>query len=199
MRAPEGTSLRARGGAQRPVAIATARAPAKRCRPSRAPALSRALLPIPSRRFLLPSLSCAPLPLPFCQVMAGGAEDVRKLFILTTTQNYFGVDSEPWDPPLLHHSPEINNFLDDGNQMLLRVQRSDAGMSFSNAVRLPAPRPEPCMPPSDPQRRRSGSSLPGLREPKAVSTLASQRLASHLTKGGFPNRTIIFFFFVFLS
>lgn len=66
--------------------------------------------------------------------MAGGTEDVRKLFIVTTTQNYFGLESGACDQPLLYHSPEINNFLDDGNQMLLRVQRSDAGVSFSNAV-----------------------------------------------------------------
>uniref|UniRef100_A0A8C5XJH6 Dynein cytoplasmic 2 heavy chain 1 n=1 Tax=Microcebus murinus TaxID=30608 RepID=A0A8C5XJH6_MICMU len=66
--------------------------------------------------------------------MASGTEDVRKLFIFTTTQNYFGLTSEPWDQPLLYNCPEINNFLDDGNQMLLRVQRSDAGISFTNTI-----------------------------------------------------------------
>ncbi|KAJ8798092.1 hypothetical protein J1605_001583 [Eschrichtius robustus] len=66
--------------------------------------------------------------------MAGGTGDVRKLFIFTTTQNYFGLVSESWDQPLLYNSPEINNFLDDGNQMLLRVQRSDVGISFSNVI-----------------------------------------------------------------
>jgi hypothetical protein len=67
--------------------------------------------------------------------MAGGPGDVRKLFIFTTTQNYFGLMAELWEQPLLYHSLEINNFLDDGNQTLLRVQRSDAGLSFSNTVR----------------------------------------------------------------
>ncbi|KAF5921105.1 hypothetical protein HPG69_018505 [Diceros bicornis minor] len=66
--------------------------------------------------------------------MAGGTGDVRKIFIFTTTQNYFGLVSEPWDQPLLYSCPEINNFLDDGNEMLLRVQRSDAGISFSNTI-----------------------------------------------------------------
>ncbi|XP_044933442.1 cytoplasmic dynein 2 heavy chain 1 isoform X4 [Mustela putorius furo] len=66
--------------------------------------------------------------------MAGAGRDVRKVFIFTTTQNYFGLASEPCDPPLACSGPEINNFLDDGNQMLLRAQRSDAGVSFSNAI-----------------------------------------------------------------
>lgn len=66
--------------------------------------------------------------------MAGGTGDVRKVFICTTTQNYFGLMSEPWDQPLLYNSLEINNFLDDGNQMLLRVQRCDAGLSLSNTI-----------------------------------------------------------------
>lgn len=73
--------------------------------------------------------------------MAGGVGDVRKLFIFSTTENYFGLVSEPLDQTLLYNSPEINNFLDDGNQMLLRVQRSDTGISFSNTVRFPAPLP----------------------------------------------------------
>ncbi|KAG8523219.1 Cytoplasmic dynein 2 heavy chain 1, partial [Galemys pyrenaicus] len=66
--------------------------------------------------------------------MAGEAGDVRKAFILSTTQNYFGLLSELWDQPLLCNSPEVNNFLDDGNEMLLRVQRSDVGVVFSNTV-----------------------------------------------------------------
>uniref|UniRef100_A0A8C5YQN7 Cytoplasmic dynein 2 heavy chain 1 n=1 Tax=Marmota marmota marmota TaxID=9994 RepID=A0A8C5YQN7_MARMA len=66
--------------------------------------------------------------------MAAGIPDVRKLFIFTTTQNYFGLVLESWDQPLLSNCLEINNFLDDGNQMLLRVQRSDAGFSFSNTI-----------------------------------------------------------------
>lgn len=73
--------------------------------------------------------------------MAGAGRDVRKVFIFTTTQNYFGLASEPCDPPLACSGPEINNFLDDGNQMLLRAQRSDAGVSFSNAVRPPRSAP----------------------------------------------------------
>lgn len=74
--------------------------------------------------------------------MAGGIGDVRKVFIFTTTQNYFGLMSEPWDQPLLYNSVEINNFLDDGNQMLLRVQRSDSGLSLSNTVGSLAPLPD---------------------------------------------------------
>lgn len=66
--------------------------------------------------------------------MAGGPADVRKLFLYTTTQNYFGQRPELWDQPPLSSCPEVNNFLDDGNQMLLRVQRSDAGLAFSNTV-----------------------------------------------------------------
>ncbi|XP_034521541.1 LOW QUALITY PROTEIN: cytoplasmic dynein 2 heavy chain 1 [Ailuropoda melanoleuca] len=66
--------------------------------------------------------------------MAGVSGDVRKVFIFTTTQNYFGLVSEPWDQPLMYSCPEVNNFLDDGNQMLLRVQRTDAGVSFSSAI-----------------------------------------------------------------
>lgn len=67
--------------------------------------------------------------------MAGSLGDVRKLFLFTTTQNYFGLRPELWDQPPLNNCPEVNNFLDDGNQMLLRVQRSDAGLAFSNTVR----------------------------------------------------------------
>ncbi|KAK2099397.1 Cytoplasmic dynein 2 heavy chain 1 [Saguinus oedipus] len=70
--------------------------------------------------------------------MANQSADVRKLFIFTTTQNYFGLMSGLWDQPLLSDCLEINNFLDDGNQMLLRAQRSDAGVSFSSTV-LPRP------------------------------------------------------------
>uniref|UniRef100_A0A8C2QHF6 Cytoplasmic dynein 2 heavy chain 1 n=1 Tax=Cricetulus griseus TaxID=10029 RepID=A0A8C2QHF6_CRIGR len=66
--------------------------------------------------------------------MAGGPADVRKLFLYTTTQNYFGQRPELWDQPPLSSCPEVNNFLDDGNQMLLRVQRSDAGLAFSNTI-----------------------------------------------------------------
>uniref|UniRef100_A0A3Q1N3R0 Dynein cytoplasmic 2 heavy chain 1 n=3 Tax=Bos TaxID=9903 RepID=A0A3Q1N3R0_BOVIN len=66
--------------------------------------------------------------------MAGVPGDVRKLFIFATTRNYFGLVSESWDHALLGNGPEINNFLDDGNQMLLRVQRSDSGIAFSNVI-----------------------------------------------------------------
>ncbi|MBZ3869929.1 Cytoplasmic dynein 2 heavy chain 1 [Sciurus carolinensis] len=66
--------------------------------------------------------------------MAAGGPDVRKLFIFTTTQNYFGLTLEPWDQSLLYNCIEVNSFLDDGNQMLLRVQRSDAGLLFSDTI-----------------------------------------------------------------
>lgn len=67
--------------------------------------------------------------------MEGGLGDVRKLFLFTTTQSYFGMRPELWDQAPLSNCPEVNNFLDDGNQMLLRVQWSDSGVAFSNAVR----------------------------------------------------------------
>ncbi|KAK7812802.1 LOW QUALITY PROTEIN: hypothetical protein U0070_019828, partial [Myodes glareolus] len=70
----------------------------------------------------------------FSAAMAGGPADVRKLFLFTTTQNYFGLRPEIWDQPPLSNCPEVNNFLDDGNQMLLRVQRCEAGLAFSNTI-----------------------------------------------------------------
>lgn len=94
--------------------------------------------------------------------MAGGSGDVRKVFIFTTTQNYFGLVSEPWDQPLMYSCPEVNNFLDDGNQMLLRVQRTDAGVSFSNAVRSPRP-----------GRRRPGRGHGSPPPPAAASPLGT--------------------------
>ena len=96
--------------------------------------------------------------------MAGGSGDVRKVFIFTTAQNYFGLVSEPWDQPLTYSCPEVNNFLDDGNQMLLRVQRADAGVSFSNAVRPPRGPPAwagPHSSPPLPAWAPPGAGLPG--------------------------------------
>lgn len=90
----------------------------------------------------------------FSAAMAGGPADVRKLFLFTTTQNYFGLRPEIWDQPPLSNCPEVNNFLDDGNQMLLRVQRCEAGLAFSNTVgRLPG-YPGRASPPSGPRSLR---------------------------------------------
>ncbi|XP_072467338.1 cytoplasmic dynein 2 heavy chain 1 isoform X1 [Notamacropus eugenii] len=66
--------------------------------------------------------------------MATGAADVRKHFILTTIQNYFGMLSEPCELPHLLSCAEVNNFLDDGNQLLLRAQRLETGISLSNTI-----------------------------------------------------------------
>lgn len=102
--------------------------------------------------------------------MAGSLSDVRKLFLFTTTQNYFGLRPELWDQTPLSNCPEVNNFLDDGNQMLLRVQRSDAGLAFSNTVRRwrgsPARRAQvrPCLP-----SLRSQVLMLGLKEAQRFS------------------------------
>lgn len=93
--------------------------------------------------------------------MAGGARDVRKAFLLTTTQNYFGLLPEPCDQPRADGCPEVNNFLDDGNQMLLRVQRSDAGVTFSNSVRALRLRRRPSAPQARPGSWASSACVRG--------------------------------------
>uniref|UniRef100_F7FIP1 Dynein cytoplasmic 2 heavy chain 1 n=1 Tax=Monodelphis domestica TaxID=13616 RepID=F7FIP1_MONDO len=66
--------------------------------------------------------------------MATGSADIRKRFIFTTIQNYFGLLSEPYELPHLNNCSEVNNFLDDGNQLLLRAQRQETGISLSNTI-----------------------------------------------------------------
>jgi len=62
--------------------------------------------------------------------MPRGSEDARKKFLLTTTGNFFG--TKP--PPPLLDSPELNNFLDDGNEFVLSVCRRDGELHLSNKV-----------------------------------------------------------------
>lgn len=62
--------------------------------------------------------------------MATGRDDPRKLFILTTAGNYFSVDA-PASPP---SSGPLDNFLDDGNELLLTVNRQGDELQFSNKV-----------------------------------------------------------------
>ncbi|TNN71605.1 Cytoplasmic dynein 2 heavy chain 1 [Liparis tanakae] len=62
--------------------------------------------------------------------MPRGVEDARKRFILTTTGNFFG--TQP--PPPLLDSPELNGFLDDGNQFVLSACRRDGELHLSNKI-----------------------------------------------------------------
>lgn len=63
-----------------------------------------------------------------------GDGDRRKLFISATAANYFGLP--PADAfATLSESPELGNFLDDGNEFLLSVQHSrDDRLLASNKV-----------------------------------------------------------------
>ncbi|XP_057206860.1 cytoplasmic dynein 2 heavy chain 1 isoform X3 [Triplophysa rosa] len=62
--------------------------------------------------------------------MATGRDDPRKLFILTTAGNYFSVDT-PASPP---SSGPLDNFLDDGNELLLTVNRQGDELQLSNKL-----------------------------------------------------------------
>ncbi|XP_047450013.1 cytoplasmic dynein 2 heavy chain 1 isoform X3 [Mugil cephalus] len=59
-----------------------------------------------------------------------GSDDDRKKFILATTGNFYGIK------PLssLTESPELNNFLDDGNEFVLSVVRRDNDLHLSNKI-----------------------------------------------------------------
>uniref|UniRef100_A0A7N9ATV1 Cytoplasmic dynein 2 heavy chain 1 n=1 Tax=Mastacembelus armatus TaxID=205130 RepID=A0A7N9ATV1_9TELE len=62
--------------------------------------------------------------------MPDGSDDVRKKFILTTTGNFYGIK-----PPLSWaDSPELNNFLDDGNEFVLSISGNDNNLHFSNKI-----------------------------------------------------------------
>lgn len=62
--------------------------------------------------------------------MPHGSDDARKKFILTTTGNFYGIK-----PSLsLAASPELNNFLDDGNEFVLSVSRHENDLHLSNKV-----------------------------------------------------------------
>ena len=70
--------------------------------------------------------------------MAGEADE-RKRFISATAANYFGLDPAAGALAAgLRSLPELSNFLDDGNEFLLAVQRSGPRLAASNQVR---PRP----------------------------------------------------------
>lgn len=62
--------------------------------------------------------------------MAPGTDDPRKLFILTTAGNYFSLDT----PASLSSCRPLQNFLDDGNEILLTVTRNTEELQFSNKV-----------------------------------------------------------------
>uniref|UniRef100_A0A8C4HES0 Cytoplasmic dynein 2 heavy chain 1 n=1 Tax=Dicentrarchus labrax TaxID=13489 RepID=A0A8C4HES0_DICLA len=62
--------------------------------------------------------------------MPHGSDDARKKFILTTTGNFYGIKPSP----SLADSPELNNFLDDGNEFVLSVSRHDNDLHLSNKV-----------------------------------------------------------------
>uniref|UniRef100_A0A8C4HFM7 Cytoplasmic dynein 2 heavy chain 1 n=1 Tax=Dicentrarchus labrax TaxID=13489 RepID=A0A8C4HFM7_DICLA len=62
--------------------------------------------------------------------MPHGSDDARKKFILTTTGNFYGIKPSP----SLADSPELNNFLDDGNEFVLSVSRHDNDLHLSNKI-----------------------------------------------------------------
>ncbi|XP_038617598.1 cytoplasmic dynein 2 heavy chain 1 [Tachyglossus aculeatus] len=62
------------------------------------------------------------------------AGDARKRFILATTQDYLGLAAGAEDSWWPAARPELDSFLDDGNQLLLTVQRSPSGISLSNTI-----------------------------------------------------------------
>lgn len=62
--------------------------------------------------------------------MPHGSDDARKRFILTTTGNFYGTKPSS----SLADSPELNNFLDDGNEFVLAVSRRDSDLYLSNKV-----------------------------------------------------------------
>ncbi|XP_025753905.1 cytoplasmic dynein 2 heavy chain 1 isoform X2 [Oreochromis niloticus] len=62
--------------------------------------------------------------------MPHGSDDARKKFILTTTGNFYGLKPSS----SLTDSPELNNFLDDGNEFVLSVSRYDNDLRLSNKI-----------------------------------------------------------------
>jgi len=61
--------------------------------------------------------------------MPPGTDDPRKLFILTTVGNHFSLDT-----PASQSCRPLDNFLDDGNELLLAVSRHADELHFSNKV-----------------------------------------------------------------
>ncbi|KAM4566457.1 cytoplasmic dynein 2 heavy chain 1 isoform 3-T3 [Odontesthes bonariensis] len=64
--------------------------------------------------------------------MSHNSEDARKKFILTTAGNFYGVKPSS----SLHDSPELNNFLDDGNEFVLSVSRDVNDLHLSNKIEV---------------------------------------------------------------
>uniref|UniRef100_A0ABM5FWF4 Cytoplasmic dynein 2 heavy chain 1 n=2 Tax=Agamidae TaxID=81953 RepID=A0ABM5FWF4_9SAUR len=62
-----------------------------------------------------------------------GDGDKRKIFLAATAANYFGMPSFTSLAPL-STSPELANFLDDGNEFLLCVQHSEGQILVSNKI-----------------------------------------------------------------
>ncbi|GAA6078243.1 cytoplasmic dynein 2 heavy chain 1 isoform X1 [Tachysurus ichikawai] len=62
--------------------------------------------------------------------MAPMMDDPRKLFLLTTVGNYFGVKTSP----SLTTCTQINNYLDDSNEFLLAVSADGDELLFSNRM-----------------------------------------------------------------
>uniref|UniRef100_A0A7N6BYS7 Dynein heavy chain tail domain-containing protein n=1 Tax=Anabas testudineus TaxID=64144 RepID=A0A7N6BYS7_ANATE len=62
--------------------------------------------------------------------MSHSSEDARKKFILTTTGNFHGIKPLP----SLTDSPELNNFLDDGNEFVLSISRHDNDLHMANKI-----------------------------------------------------------------
>ncbi|KAM4627347.1 cytoplasmic dynein 2 heavy chain 1 [Polymixia lowei] len=63
--------------------------------------------------------------------MSHGSDDPRKRFILTTTGNFYGLKPSS----SLADCPELNNFLDDGNEYVLSVSRYETDLHLSNQIK----------------------------------------------------------------
>ncbi|KAK2847119.1 hypothetical protein Q5P01_010118 [Channa striata] len=63
--------------------------------------------------------------------MSQSSEDARKKFILATAGNFHGI--EPLQSSA--ESPELNNFLDDGNKFVLSISKHDSELHFSNEIK----------------------------------------------------------------
>lgn len=62
--------------------------------------------------------------------MPHGSDDARKKFILATAGNFYGIKPSS----SLAGSPQLNNFLDDGNEFVLSASRHDSDLHLSNTV-----------------------------------------------------------------
>uniref|UniRef100_A0A3Q3WZD5 Cytoplasmic dynein 2 heavy chain 1 n=1 Tax=Mola mola TaxID=94237 RepID=A0A3Q3WZD5_MOLML len=62
--------------------------------------------------------------------MPHSSDDARKKFILSTTGNFYGIKPSSF----LADSPELNNFLDNGNEFVLSVSRHEHDLHLSNKI-----------------------------------------------------------------